>query len=161
MSQSTGAVARSALGFLVSSRRGVLCQVQAGQSTGTNAVEASRRRLRTGRTLVGGFAACLLGGLLAGAHAAVRLPKPAPGHPRSRRRLPPPGAPAGTTTAPRGLKKRKDLIREMVESGAERVREGASHTIFRNGRTGTLIPVPRHAEIGESLARKIVRDARR
>ena len=49
----------------------------------------------------------------------------------------------------------------MVESGAERVREGASHTIFRNGRTGTLIPVPRHAEIGESLARKIVRDARR
>jgi predicted RNA binding protein YcfA (HicA-like mRNA interferase family) len=49
----------------------------------------------------------------------------------------------------------------MVESGAELVREGGSHSIFRNGRTGTLIPVPRHAEIGESLARKIVRDAKR
>ena len=33
-------------------------------------------------------------------------------------------------------------------------------TIFR-GRNGELIPVPRHAEIGEGLARKIVRDARR
>lgn len=40
------------------------------------------------------------------------------------------------------------------------IREGGSHTIFRS-RTGALIPVPRHAEIGESLARKIVRDARR
>jgi predicted RNA binding protein YcfA (HicA-like mRNA interferase family) len=48
----------------------------------------------------------------------------------------------------------------MLDSGAELVREGASHTIFR-GRNGKLIPVPRHAEIGESLARKIVRDAKR
>jgi mRNA interferase HicA len=65
------------------------------------------------------------------------------------------------TSAPRGLKKRKDLIREMINSGAELVREGGNHTIFRNGRTGALIPVPRHAEIGDSLARKIVRDAMR
>jgi len=49
----------------------------------------------------------------------------------------------------------------MVDSGAELVREGGSHTIYRNGRTGVLIPVPRHAEIGETLARKIVRDAKR
>ncbi len=48
----------------------------------------------------------------------------------------------------------------MLESGAELVREGGSHTIFRS-RTGALIPVPRHAEIGESLARKIVRDVKR
>jgi mRNA interferase HicA len=68
---------------------------------------------------------------------------------------------AGVTSAPRGLKKRKELIREVLDSGAELLREGGNHTIFRNGRTGALIPVPRHADIGESLARKIVRDARR
>jgi mRNA interferase HicA len=111
--------------------------------------------------MVDGLAAYVPGRVLAGPHAAVRLPEPGPCPSRPRRRLPPPGASAGTTTAPRGLKKRKDLIRDMLDSGAELVREGGSHTIFRNGRTGTLIPVPRHAEIGESLARKIVRDAQR
>ncbi len=48
----------------------------------------------------------------------------------------------------------------MLDSGAELLREGGSHTIFRS-RTGALIPVPRHTEIGESLARKIVRDVKR
>jgi len=48
----------------------------------------------------------------------------------------------------------------MDDSGAELLRAGGSHTIFRS-RTGMLVPVPRHAEIGEGLARKIVRDAKR
>ena len=57
--------------------------------------------------------------------------------------------------------KRKDLIRELVRHGAELVREGGSHTIYRNQRTGELIPVPRHGEVAEKLAQKIVRDAKR
>jgi len=57
------------------------------------------------------------------------------------------------------LVKRKDLIRQLAALGAELVREGASHTVYRNPRTGRNIPVPRHAEIAEGLARKILRDA--
>ena len=132
MSPSTGAVARSPRGFLVSSGRVLLRQAQAGQSTGTTAVTPSPGVIleRDGRWWAASLR-FLSECVLAGTHAAVRLPKPAPGPSRSRRRVRPPGAPAGTTTAPRGLKKRKDLIREMVDSGAELVREGGSHTIFR------------------------------
>jgi predicted RNA binding protein YcfA (HicA-like mRNA interferase family) len=57
--------------------------------------------------------------------------------------------------------KRRDLVRQIVVLGAVLVREGAAHTIYQNPRTGQLIPVPRHAEINEALARKIVRDARK
>ena len=110
--------------------------------------------------MVGGLDAGLPRRVQPGAHEAIGLHKPALGHPRPRRRLPAPGPQAGAPSAPRGLKKRKDLIREMLDSGAELLREGGSHTIFRS-RTGTLVPVPRHAEIGEGLARKIARDARR
>jgi predicted RNA binding protein YcfA (HicA-like mRNA interferase family) len=55
--------------------------------------------------------------------------------------------------------KRRTLIREMTDHGAEHVREGGEHSIYRNPRTGQLIPVPRHAEIAERLAKKILRDA--
>ena len=55
--------------------------------------------------------------------------------------------------------KRRDLVRRMRECGAEFVREGSSHTIFRNPRTGILVPVPRHVEINDRLAAKILRDA--
>jgi mRNA interferase HicA len=57
--------------------------------------------------------------------------------------------------------KRRDLIRQIEALGAVFVREGAGHSIYRNPRTDMLIPVPRHAEINELLARKILRDARR
>jgi len=146
---------------LVFSMRVALRQPQAAYSTGPRRAAPEGRGLRAGRAMVDGLAARFPGGLQSGSHPAIRIPEPALGYPRSHRRLPAPGAQAGTTTAPRGLKRRKDLISEMVDSGAEFVREGGSHTIFRNGRTGSLIPVPRHAEIGESLARKIVRDAKR
>ena len=144
-----------------SSHAPVLVASGCGISTIKSSWSPSRCAFGARRALVDGFVAGLPGRVQPGYYPARRVPEPALSHSRSRRRLPPPGAPAGTTTAPRGLKKRKDLIREMVESGAELVREGGSHSIFRNGRTGTLIPVPRHAEIGESLARKIVRDAKR
>jgi mRNA interferase HicA len=57
--------------------------------------------------------------------------------------------------------KRKDLIRRIVELGAVFDREGGDHTIYRNPRTGSLVPVPRHAEINELTAKKIIRDASR
>jgi len=57
--------------------------------------------------------------------------------------------------------KRKEVIRRITELGAVFEREGAAHTIYRNLRTDQLIPVPRHAEINEITAKKIIRDARR
>src|ERR1035441_8951146 len=101
-----------------------------------------RDRLRAEWPMVGGLDAGLPWRVQPGSHAASGLCKPALGDPRPRRRLPTPGAQAGAPSAPRGLKKRKDLIREMLDSGAELLREGGSHTIFRS-RTGTLVPVPR------------------
>jgi hypothetical protein len=47
----------------------------------------------------------------------------------------------------------------MTAYGAVFVREGAGHSIYQNPRTQVLIPVPRHAEVNENLARKILRDA--
>jgi mRNA interferase HicA len=58
-----------------------------------------------------------------------------------------------------GRVKPSDLIRQLLELGAAFVREGSGHSIYLNPRTGQLIPIPRHAEINEQLARKIVRDA--
>jgi predicted RNA binding protein YcfA (HicA-like mRNA interferase family) len=55
--------------------------------------------------------------------------------------------------------KRRDLEARLRALGVVLLREGGSHSIFRNPRTGQLIPVPRHAEINERLAEKILRDA--
>jgi mRNA interferase HicA len=57
--------------------------------------------------------------------------------------------------------KRKELVRRITELGAVFDREGGEHTIYRNPRTGLLISVPRHAEVNELTARKIIRDAGR
>jgi mRNA interferase HicA len=57
--------------------------------------------------------------------------------------------------------KRKEVVRRITELGAVLEREGADHTIYRNLRTGRLVPVPRHAEINEITAKKIIRDAGR
>ncbi len=54
--------------------------------------------------------------------------------------------------------KRTEVIRAIIELGAEFVREGSRHTIYKT-RTGNALAVPRHAEIKEPLARKIIRDA--
>lgn len=56
--------------------------------------------------------------------------------------------------------KRRELLQRMRVCGAKFVREGGSHTIFVNPRTQTLIPVPRHVEINDRLAEKILREAR-
>jgi predicted RNA binding protein YcfA (HicA-like mRNA interferase family) len=50
--------------------------------------------------------------------------------------------------------KRRDLIKRIEVFGCELLRHGGKHDIYHNPKTG----VPRHREINEMLARKIVRD---
>jgi predicted RNA binding protein YcfA (HicA-like mRNA interferase family) len=53
--------------------------------------------------------------------------------------------------------KRVDLIRTIEEFGCVFVRHGGRHYWYRNPQTGVSQPVPRHREIGERLARHIIR----
>lgn len=58
-----------------------------------------------------------------------------------------------------GLKmKRKELIKKVVKAGCTLLRHGAKHDIYHNPVTGMSQPIPRHKEINEMLARKIIRD---
>ncbi|MCT0228373.1 type II toxin-antitoxin system HicA family toxin [Synechococcus sp. CS-1331] len=54
--------------------------------------------------------------------------------------------------------KRADLIRELEQVGCVLLRHGARHDIFHQPQTGRTQPVPRHREINEILAKKIIRD---
>ena len=53
--------------------------------------------------------------------------------------------------------KRVDLIRLLESSGCVLVRHGGRHDWYRNPITGVAQPVPRHREIKEPLARRIIR----
>ena len=53
--------------------------------------------------------------------------------------------------------KRGDLLRHLRQHGCYLKREGASHSLWCNPRTGQVEAVPRHTEIPNSLARKICR----
>jgi mRNA interferase HicA len=53
--------------------------------------------------------------------------------------------------------KRVDLIRSIEASGCVLVRHGGRHEWYRNPVTGVSQPVPRHREIKEPLARRIIR----
>jgi len=52
--------------------------------------------------------------------------------------------------------KRRDLIAELEQMGGELLRHGARHDIYRQPKTGRSEPVPRHREINEFLARRIL-----
>jgi len=54
--------------------------------------------------------------------------------------------------------KRRDLVAAVEAAGARLLRSGAKHDIFHNPKTGATQPIPRHREINEFLARKILRD---
>ncbi len=54
--------------------------------------------------------------------------------------------------------KRRDLIRKLDKAGCELLRHGAKHDIYHNPDTGLSEPVPRHREINELLARKILKN---
>jgi hypothetical protein len=53
--------------------------------------------------------------------------------------------------------KRVDLIKALDGLGCELVRHGARHDWYRNPTTGVAQPVPRHREIKEHVARRILR----
>lgn len=53
--------------------------------------------------------------------------------------------------------KRKDLERRLRMAGCHLKREGGSHSIWINPKNGISEAVPRHVEIKEPLARKILK----
>ncbi len=54
--------------------------------------------------------------------------------------------------------KRRDLVELLERDGCTLLRHGARHDIYHNPSTGKSQPVPRHNEINEILARKIIKD---
>jgi len=54
--------------------------------------------------------------------------------------------------------KRSKLIKHLIASGCELLREGSRHSIWRNMDSGSLSAVPRHKELKEQMARKICKD---
>lgn len=57
----------------------------------------------------------------------------------------------------RRLMKRRDLEKRLRHVGCYLKREGGSHSLWINPKTGVVEAVPRHAEIKEPLAWKILR----
>ena len=56
--------------------------------------------------------------------------------------------------------KRRDLVAELERAGCSLLRHGAKHDIFHQPKTGRSEPVPRHREINELLAKKILKSLR-
>jgi predicted RNA binding protein YcfA (HicA-like mRNA interferase family) len=53
--------------------------------------------------------------------------------------------------------KRSALLQHLRKHGCVLKREGSSHSLWTNPRTGAVEAIPRHAEISNNLARKICR----
>ncbi len=53
--------------------------------------------------------------------------------------------------------KRVHLIKTISAVGCLLIRHGGKHDWYRNPRTGVSQPVPRHREINEALARRIIK----
>jgi mRNA interferase HicA len=53
--------------------------------------------------------------------------------------------------------KRVDLVRTITKAGCVLVRHGGKHDWYQNPDTGISQPVPRHREINERLARRIIK----
>jgi len=51
--------------------------------------------------------------------------------------------------------KRSALIKDLVKSGCYLKRHGNRHDIYANARNGKQAPIPRHAEVKESLVKLI------
>jgi len=54
--------------------------------------------------------------------------------------------------------KRRDLERKLRMAGCYLKKEGASHSLWINPKTGAIEAVPRHVEIKEPLAKKILKN---
>ncbi len=53
--------------------------------------------------------------------------------------------------------KRRELEKRLRIAGCVLKREGSSHSLWINPKTGVVEAVPRHAEIKEPLAKKILK----
>jgi hypothetical protein len=53
--------------------------------------------------------------------------------------------------------KRGNLLRHLRRHGCHLKREGASHSLWTNPRTGQVEAVPRHTEVSNQLCMKICR----
>lgn len=51
--------------------------------------------------------------------------------------------------------KRRDLIKKLENNGWWKLRGGANHDIYTNGKVSE--PIPRHAEVNELLAKAIIK----
>ena len=54
--------------------------------------------------------------------------------------------------------KRHDLITQLEQAGCYLIRRGGKHDIYHNPDTGKTEPIPRHREINERLAKKIIKN---
>ena len=54
--------------------------------------------------------------------------------------------------------KRGNLLRHLRRHGCYLKREGASHSLWCNPKTGAVEAVPRHTEVANKLAHKICRN---
>ena len=54
--------------------------------------------------------------------------------------------------------KRRALEKRLRRAGCYLKREGAEHALWINPKTGAIEAVPRHAEIKEPVAKKILRN---
>jgi mRNA interferase HicA len=54
--------------------------------------------------------------------------------------------------------KRNDLEKKLRRAGCYLKREGSEHSLWINPKTGAVEAVPRHREIKEFLARKILKN---
>ncbi|ETX01235.1 MAG: hypothetical protein ETSY1_08090 [Candidatus Entotheonella factor] len=57
--------------------------------------------------------------------------------------------------------KKRDLEKALRALGWELLRHGGNHDIWSHPASGHTEKVPRHREINEKLAEKIIRDARK
>jgi predicted RNA binding protein YcfA (HicA-like mRNA interferase family) len=57
--------------------------------------------------------------------------------------------------------KRRDLVAKLELAECVLLRHGGRHDIYHNPKTGASQPVPRHREVNELLAKKIIRDLTR
>jgi mRNA interferase HicA len=53
--------------------------------------------------------------------------------------------------------RRKELEQKLRRAGCYLKREGASHSLWINPETGVIEAIPRHTEIKELLAKKILK----
>ncbi|HET9765443.1 MAG TPA: type II toxin-antitoxin system HicA family toxin [Thermoanaerobaculia bacterium] len=53
--------------------------------------------------------------------------------------------------------KRREFLQELTAGGCELKRHGKRHDLYENPRNGRKAPVPRHAEIKNTLCRLIRR----